>query len=486
MPFGSQTALAFFLASTGVVGTLESQQQSLVTLVVRVGAAAAIASILVRFELFKRLLFRPRRSPAESLQLAAFFGLMFGAAIAVRVLLGFKAPDLGVEGALLAGVLGGYLAGAVAGGLMSLPALLKGELLAPLVLVLAGVAGATARRLAPSAGDIWNFSPFVDMNIYRWYQRRFGKPRGDWQMMFFLLVVLCQIGCLLLGRLVHGPLLYLHSNGVPVVPGLFFYLDSTSNGVKFAIVVTSIACVSIPLKIWNSVRNQVIVEEQQRLLTEARLAALTSQINPHFLFNTLNSISSLIRLDPEQARTMVQKLSSILRRLLRRQESFCPLSEELSFIDDYLNIEVVRFGGDKLRIVKDIDPATLELPVPSMILQPLVENCVKHGLRPKLAGGVIRIGSRRQGARLHIAVEDDGEGTSEEWRSPSGCAPAPADGSAGVGLSNVRERLKVLYGADFSFRITSEPGRGTRVEIELPTEVETPLPPQRYQIQVVG
>jgi len=129
----------------------------------------------------------------------------------------------------------------------------------------------------------------------------------------------------------------------------------------------------------------------------------------------------------------------------------------------------VRFGRDKLRIVKEIDPATADLAVPSMILQPLVENSVRHGLRGGLDGGTVRIASRRQGNRLRIEVADDGEGMSEE-------ALAAAD-SAGIGLSNVRERLQVLYGGGFQFRITSSPGCGTSVEIDLPVEMETPVQP---------
>ena len=154
--------------------------------------------------------------------------------------------------------------------------------------------------------------------------------------------------------------------------------------------------VTLPLKIWNNTRNEEKLEAQQRLLNEARLAALTSQINPHFLFNTLNSISSLIRTDPEQARIMIYRLSNILRRLLRKHENLNPLREELQFIDDYMGIELVRFG-DKLRFVKEIDPDTLDRLVPSMLLQPLVENSIKHGLSSKVEGGMIRIRSRLEG-----------------------------------------------------------------------------------------
>ena len=130
---------------------------------------------------------------------------------------------------------------------------------------------------------------------------------------------------------------------------------------------------------------------------EARLAALTSQINPHFLFNTLNSVSSLIRTDPNQARVMVVKLSKVLRRLLRKHENFSALRDELSFIEDYLAIEVVRFG-DKLRFEKDVAEDTLDMLVPSMLLQPLVENSIKHGLEQQ--------GGRRHHPHPHAAAAD--------------------------------------------------------------------------------
>ena len=448
---------------------LEFQQQLLVTLLVKVGVVASLASFLVRSGPFKALLFRERRPLSQSVQLGVFLGVAFALAVAVRVLLRYRAPDLSLEGALLAGLLGGQLAGGVAGALVALPALLNGELVALPLFVVVGVLGGVARRLSPEVEEIWHFSPFVDMNIYRWYQRRFGKPRGDWQMMFFLFIVALQAGYLLLGRASEGRLYYLDP-----VNNLLFYLDSANNLLKVAIVFASIACVAIPIKIWNNTRNEIMLEEHRRLLVEARMDALTSQMNPHFLFNALNSISSLTRLDPELARLMIQKLSNILRRLLRRQETFTSLSEELSFIDDYLDIEVVRFGDEKLQIAKEVDESTLEMQVPSMMLQPIVENSIRHGLSARLAGGVVRIRSTRRDGRLLLEVEDNGVGMLGETLAQAA--------GRGIGLSNVQERLWVLYGTDFGFRINSQPGRGTRVEIELP-EVAMPATATRSLAQ---
>ena len=165
------------------------------------------------------------------------------------------------------------------------------------------------------------------------------------------------------------------------------------------VVVATVLCVAIPIKIWNSARIEHRLQEQEKLLMAARVEALASQINPHFLFNTLTSISSLIRSQPETARMLIVKLSGLLRRLLRSQEHFVTLREELEAIDEYLDIESIRFGP-KLRIEKSIDPDSLDVVVPSMLLQPLVENSIKHGLSPKIGEGRITIRSVRQnGAR---------------------------------------------------------------------------------------
>jgi two-component system LytT family sensor kinase len=191
---------------------------------------------------------------------------------------------------------------------------------------------------------------------------------------------------------------------------------------------------------------------------QARMEALQSQINPHFLFNTLNSVASLVRRDPDAAREMIVKLGNILRRLLRKGDSFVPLREELEFLDDYLDIEVARFGRDKLKVVKELDPASLELLVPSMILQPLVENAVKHGFSSKVDGGSIYIRSRCAEQRVVIEVEDDGVGMSV----------TSASTGTGIGMVNVTERLQVVYGDAAEITMESQSGRGTLVRLVLP------------------
>jgi two-component system LytT family sensor kinase len=247
--------------------------------------------------------------------------------------------------------------------------------------------------------------------------------------------------------------------------GKLFYLDSPLPWTKVLIVLGTVIGVGLPVRIWNNTRIERKLEEQERLLMQARVDALISQINPHFLFNTLNTVSSLVRFDPDTARTVVLKLSNILRRRLKTQVHFLPLKQELEFIDDYLDIEVVRFGREKLQIRREVDPDTLDMIVPSMILQPLIENAIGHGIGPKIEGGTITLRAARRNGRLAVEVIDDGVGISEERQ--------PEILHAGIGIHNVRERLKVLYGQEFSFTIDSQPGKGTSIRLEIPELVSS-------------
>ena len=226
-------------------------------------------------------------------------------------------------------------------------------------------------------------------------------------------------------------------------------------------------------------RIQLKLEEQERLLLQARMEALQNQINPHFLFNTLNSVSSLVRLDPNTARELIIKLANILRRLLHSSDAFVPLREELEFIDDYLDIEVVRFGRDKLKVIKELEPASLEVMVPCMLLQPLIENSIKHGLSSKIEGGSVYLRSRLTDSRVVIEVEDDGVGMG----SAQFLEPPTGLGGSGIGMANVAERLKVLYGETAKLTIDSREGKGTLVRIRLPilSTAEGSLPAAPYE-----
>jgi two-component system LytT family sensor kinase len=238
-----------------------------------------------------------------------------------------------------------------------------------------------------------------------------------------------------------------------------FYLAPPNAWLGVLVVLSTVLCVAIPIKIWNSARVEHRLQEQEKLLMAARVEALASQISPHFLFNTLTSISSLIRSQPETARTLIVKLSGLLRRLLRSQEHFVTLREELEAIDEYLDIESIRFGPT-LRIEKAIDPDSLDVVVPSMLLQPLVENSIKHGLSPKIGEGRITIRSSRWNGHAIIDVIDNGVGVSPDH--------AERVNGGGIGLRNVNERLRVIYGANYQLQLDSVPGGGTCARIMIP------------------
>jgi two-component system LytT family sensor kinase len=424
--------------------------QALVILLVKLAVAASLASFLTRFGWFQRMLMREERMLWQRVQMALVCAVIFGAGVGTRVIthdIGYQAVDLGLEGSLVMGLLGGYVTGLLAGVLISVPAMLHGESMTMLLLAAVGVMGGLLRDIAPDKEFIWRFTPDPNLAIFRLLRK------GDLRLPAFSIIC---VGAILVAELLRQWL-------ATVWPGKVFALQwPEAGGWGWAAVYSSTLFATVlPIKIWNSNRNEKKLEQQQMRLNEARLAALSSQINPHFLFNTLNSVTALIRLDPEKARNVVQKLSKILRRLLRQQENLTSLGEELSFIDDYLAIEMVRFG-DKLRFVKEIDPATLDLLVPSMLLQPLVENSIRHGLASKVDGGTIRVRSQMAGGRLQILVEDDGVGIPE--------AKLATLFEHGIGVNNVNERLKVLFGGEYRMWIDSRLGEGTSTGIELPEQ----------------
>jgi two-component system LytT family sensor kinase len=417
-------------------------------LLLKLGVMASIASILARSNAFKAILMLENRTLNQRVSLSLWVSIVFGASVATRVLAPtYKVADMGLEGSLIAGIMGGYVTGLLSGVIISLPAAFNSEHTVMPLLAGIGVFGGLLRDLAPDPEEIWRFT-FFDLSIYRFFKESKNYRRASFHLLFFVGILLAEAVRQGMNRFAANQALFPRPN-----------LEIAAE------YLTTVFAVFIPLKIWNSMRNEKKLEEQERLLAEARLAALTSQINPHFLFNTLNSVSSLIRTDPNQARVMVLKLSKVLRRLLRKHEHFSTLRDELSFIEDYLSIELVRFG-DKLRFERDVAENTLDMLVPSMLLQPLVENSIKHGLSSKVEGGTIRIRAERSETKLNLLVEDDGIGIPE--------AKLATLLDRGIGVSNVNERLKVLFGNQYRMWIDSQPGHGTRIQIEVP-ELQTDL-----------
>jgi sensor histidine kinase YesM len=212
---------------------------------------------------------------------------------------------------------------------------------------------------------------------------------------------------------------------------------------------------------WHRV---LALEQRERELTDlaatAQLAALRAQINPHFLFNSLNSIAQLIRVDPDKAEACVERLGEMFRYLLRRAEKeFVPLADELEMARAYLEIERARFG-ERLRVETRIDAGSLQHLIPNLLLQPLVENAVKHGVSRKLGPGTIRIDVALHDGCLELVVGDDGLGMAAE--------SVERVYERGIGLSNLRDRLLRLYGPAHLPDIRSTLGGGTEVRLRLP------------------
>jgi two-component sensor histidine kinase len=240
-------------------------------------------------------------------------------------------------------------------------------------------------------------------------------------------------------------------------------------------------------------RSALVLESN---LANARLSALRAQLHPHFLFNSLNAIAALLRRDPRLAEATLMSLSDLLRLALSQAEKQqVPLREEMNFVNRYLEIQQTRFG-DKLRVEQDIAPAILDCLVPTLLLQPLVENAIRHGIEPAENSGLLRISADRRNGKLVMTVEDDGVGLPKKALEvansiSSGFAEEPTKlpiapnesrlnrvsptNGTGIGLTNLRARLETLYGRNQTLELESRPERGVRVRIEIPWRSASPI-----------
>jgi two-component system, LytTR family, sensor kinase len=236
-----------------------------------------------------------------------------------------------------------------------------------------------------------------------------------------------------------------------LIPGMVFY------GVILAI--------NLAFNYYEESQQERLTASQLRAqLAEARLQALRMQLHPHFLFNTLHSITALVlKTDNRGAVRMIDRLSALLRHTLEDTETQeVPLRQELEFLKLYLDIESIRFE-DRLEVQMHIDSQTLDAKVPNLLLQPLVENAVRHGIAQHSSAGRIEVNARRQDGRLCLEVRDDGPGLPKEWN----------DGTSrrGIGLKNTKDRLEQLYGEGYEFRLSNNEGGGASVMISFPYQI---------------
>jgi LytS/YehU family sensor histidine kinase len=216
-------------------------------------------------------------------------------------------------------------------------------------------------------------------------------------------------------------------------------------------------------------RAATALEEQ---LSRQQLEALRTQLNPHFLFNALNSVTELMEEDVRRAQRALIAVSDLLRLSLKSAgRSTIPLWQEIELVELYLQLARVRYG-DGLVIDINVDPAAVDIEVPSFVLQPLIENALKHGLSPGRTGQAVLVQARRAGSMLELLVSDNGRGLNGRVTdSGSFLAAQPSVDGLGIGLTNTRTRLSMLYGDRYAFRMSNAGNGGCLVEIRIPTQL---------------
>jgi len=254
---------------------------------------------------------------------------------------------------------------------------------------------------------------------------------------------------------------------------------SVVNGVIFSLV----ALETLSVYIFVAVALGVIADQRrkklEKLLPEMKLKFLQAQINPHFLFNALNTIAAICsREKAEQARHLIVKLSNYFRRIVKREDEWVSLEEELKHIDSYLELEKARYQ-DGLQIEKEVNLSKkgLHAELPILILQPIVENAIKHGLAAKSGGGLLKISAWENGENVEIQVRDDGVGIQADKLNEIRMAEAqkpqnPGSEGSGIGLRNIGERLRYQFGPGYRLQIESEIGKGTTIQFKIPLERE--------------
>jgi two-component system, LytTR family, sensor kinase len=431
--------------------TLTPEQLVLINLLLRVVVMAGIASLVLGFRFVADFVLRRSVTVMDRVRMIVLLSVIFVIGIVARKWTYQGAMDLSLEGSLLAGFLGGVWVGTGVGGAIGAVCFLFGEKVALPYYTMVGFVSGALVTLLHARGEIWNFS-LNPLSVLYSFIERLTKGRLDRNFIPFAL-------CLLFAGARYGLLRRYQGSRL-----LYGYLPESNFLIVLDLAVVVYA-VGVALKMAANARIEILLREEERQLIHARLATLRSQINPHFLFNTLNSIYALIRTDAEKAREMTRQLASIFRKSLDDSSETHSLREEIAFLDDYLSIERVRFGPDRLVVIEDIDPETLGAQVPVMLLQPIVENAVKHGISGRVDGGTIRIVARRDGGGTTIEIENDGPQMPESRIEDLT--------SRGFGLKNVIERLSIQSCGEGSLTIAPRPDGGAIVRLTLPANTRT-------------
>jgi len=297
---------------------------------------------------------------------------------------------------------------------------------------------------------LW-YAAALALPILLWAVRRIDAERiGRGRTVAISLGAVCALVT------ITAVLQYVLTFGGVVGPGVLAYIPFAlrQNVLPWIAVVGIVAAVETRRR---SLQSRVERERLRAQVAEQRLVALTGQLHPHFLFNTLQGISTLIHRDPAAADEMLGKLSDLLREVLRhRDHVLVPLADEVRYARTLLEIAQLRFA-DRLAVSVDVPNDVLGASVPLFILQPLIENALAHGIGPQARGGHVRLSAQRNDGRLSLVVEDDGAGL-----------PSDAPPREGIGLSNTRERLRASFGDDQELTLRSRSGGGAVARIDIP------------------
>jgi sensor histidine kinase YesM len=300
-------------------------------------------------------------------------------------------------------------------------------------------------------GSILWYASFISAPLFIWMSRRMRFDRKRWMSSAVLLVVVIVALSLITAYLQYR----MSYRGSPMAPQLSEYLKVGL--ITGALPFITVAAAANALEARSRAKERELEAERVRSqLAESRLAALTAQLQPHFLFNTLQGISTLILKDPVSADRMLTSLSDLLRDVLQHGERReVSLAEELRVLESYLEISRRRFG-DRLQLTIDVELSVLSAQVPFFVLQPLVENALHHGISSHAGAGSVRIAAHRAGSVLELSVSDDGPGI------------VSPDARRGIGLANTRARLEQLYGAEQQVDAGRRPEGGFRVTMTIP------------------
>jgi sensor histidine kinase YesM len=307
--------------------------------------------------------------------------------------------------------------------------------------------------LGALAESLVDFYPWIIISpAILWLCNRFPFTRQHWLRNVFihlLASIPIVFAELILVRVLWRILWRLTGQAAAMAPPL--YLTLSYSGCFDMLVYWGIVAAGQGIRYYRA------AEEHERRLTEAQLQMLRGQLQPHFLFNTLNAAAELVYVRPHSADRVLTNLSDLLRTSLRQERGTVRLQDDLVFVRKYMDIQK-ELLVDRLRVTYDIQPRVLDATVPFLFIQPLLENAVKHGLAGRAEGGCISVSAHVEDERLEIAVSDDGRGASGQELSAS----------SGIGIANLKARLDQLYRHDHSFRISTSPGKGFSVYINIP------------------